>query len=229
MNIKENIEQILGHIDETILRCGRNQPVQLIAVTKTQPLSHILDAHQFGITQIGENKIQEAVEKLTGAPKTVRLTKRFIGHLQSNKINKCLSLFDTIDSVDSLKLANKINNKAEGLGKKIPILLEVNTTEEAQKSGFNPTNTDDMLATLSFKHLSVNGLMTIGPKSKDVRETRAAFQKLRQTKDKLNSQEGGNPLTELSMGMTGDYKIGIEEGSTMVRIGTAIFGERQNR
>lgn len=228
MSIKDNIDRVLSRINETTNRCGATHTVQLIAVSKTQPLSKIVEAHQFGINQIGENKIQEAVEKFTGVNQPRNLTKRFIGHLQSNKINKCLALFDAIDSVDSIKLANKINTKAKAQKKTIPVLLEVNTTNEIQKIGFNPSHIDDMLAALRLDHLSVSGLMTIGPRSKDVKETRSAFKKLRKLKENLNQQHPENALTELSMGMTGDFETGIEEGSTMVRIGTAIFGKRKS-
>ncbi|MDP6991256.1 MAG: YggS family pyridoxal phosphate-dependent enzyme [Candidatus Marinimicrobia bacterium] len=227
MSIKNNIEQVLSRINTTKAQCGARQPVQLIAVSKTQPLNKIVDAHNNGITQIGENKIQEAVEKFTKKDVPRGLKKRFIGHLQSNKINKCLQLFDTVDSIDSLRLIKKLNKKAGDLGKKIPALLEINTTGETQKNGFDPEDIDAILATLSFENIAVCGLMTLGPSSKKTTETRMAFKRLRDLKDEINRQAEGPPITELSMGMTGDLEIGIEEGSTMVRIGTGIFGERQ--
>jgi len=229
MNIKTNIDQVLSRIEAASVRCGAKQPIRLIAVTKSHPLSHIVEARRFGITQIGENKVQEAVKKFINTKSVSGLTKRFIGHLQSNKINKCLALFDTIDSVGSLRLANKINNKAKNLGITIPVLLGVNTTGEAQKSGFSPRETESMLAATNLKNISVGGLMTVGPLNQDTTETRAAFKKLRNLKEELNKQSPGRPLSELSMGMTGDFEIGIEEGSTMIRIGTAIFGERGTR
>lgn len=229
MSIKNNIEQVLSRIDTAIARCGAKQTVQLVAVSKTQPFDKIIDAHKHGITQIGENRVQEAVEKFTHKNEPRGLKKRFIGHLQSNKINKCLQLFDTIDSIDSLRLVQKLNKKAAETGRTIPALLEVNTTGEIQKHGFNPEDVDTMLATLSFENISVCGLMTIGPRCKDTTKTRAAFKKLRHLKDEINRQAEGRPLVELSMGMTGDFEMGIEEGSTMVRVGTAIFGERQTQ
>ena len=227
MSIKNNIEQVLSRINTTKAQCGARQPVQLIAASKTQPLNKIVDAHNNGITQIGENKVQEAVEKFTKKDEPRGLKKRFIGHLQSNKINKCLQLFDTIDSIDSLRLIKKLNKKAADIGKTIPALLEINTTNETQKHGFNPEDIDAILASLGFENISVCGLMTLGPKSKKTTEIRRAFKRLRDLKDEINRQAEGAPITELSMGMTGDLEIGIEEGSTMVRIGTGIFGERR--
>ncbi|MDD9880252.1 MAG: YggS family pyridoxal phosphate-dependent enzyme [Candidatus Marinimicrobia bacterium] len=227
MSIKNNIEQVLSRINTTKAQCGARQRVQLIAVSKTQPLNKIVDAHNNGITQIGENKIQEAVEKFTKKNEPRGLKKRFIGHLQSNKINKCLQLFDTVDSIDSLRLIKKLNKKAGDIGKTIPALLEINTTDEPLKHGFNPEDIDTILASLSFENISVCGLMTLGPRNKKTTATRTAFKRLRDLKDEINRQSDGAPITELSMGMTGDLEIGIQEGSTMVRIGTGIFGERQ--
>jgi len=227
MSIKNNIEQVLSRINTTKVQCGARQRVQLIAVSKTQPLNKIVDAHNNGIAQIGENKIQEAITKFTKKDEPRGLKKRFIGHLQSNKINKCLQLFDTVDSIDSLRLIKKLNKKAGDIGKTIPALLEINTTDEPQKHGFNPEDIDTILASLSFENISVCGLMTLGPRNKKTIATRRAFKRLRDLKDEINRQSDGAPITELSMGMTGDLEIGIQEGSTMVRIGTGIFGERQ--
>ena len=227
MSIKNNIEQVLSRINTTKAQCGARQHVQLIAVSKTQPLNKIVDAHNNGINQIGENKIQEAVAKFTKKDEPRGLKKRFIGHLQSNKINKCLQLFDTVDSIDSLRLIKKLNKKAGDIGKTIPALLEINTTDEPQKQGFNPEDIDTILASLSFENISVCGLMTLGPRNKKTTATRRAFKRLRDLKDEINRQSDGAPITELSMGMTGDFEIGIQEGSTMVRIGTGIFGKRE--
>ena len=154
------------------------------------------------------------------------LEKRFIGHLQSNKVKKCLSLFDTIDSIHSLKIAKRINNHLIQENKKIKTLLEVNMSGDEQKNGFSPENIEEMIHSIGFSALGVEGLMTIGPNSRDEKETRKAFEGLRVLKEKLNSEIKKEALTELSMGMSGDYKIGIQEGSTMVRVGTALFGKR---
>ena len=154
------------------------------------------------------------------------ITRRFIGHLQTNKVNKCLELFDTIDSVDSFKLAKKINNRSTFLNKKTPILLEINTSGDDSKKGFSPILDDDFYSIFGFDSLKVDGLMTMGPLSQKEDETRSAFALLRKIKTKINDQLPDEPIKELSMGMSGDFQIGIEEGSTMIRLGTAIFGKR---
>ena len=154
------------------------------------------------------------------------ITRRFIGHLQKNKVNKCLELFDTIDSVDSFKLAKKINNRSTFLNKKTPILLEINTSGDDNKKGFSPNLDDDFYSIFGLDSLKVDGLMTMGPLSQKEDETRSAFALLRKIKTKINEHLSGEPIKELSMGMSGDFQIGIEEGSTMIRLGTAIFGKR---
>ena len=154
------------------------------------------------------------------------MTRRFIGHLQTNKVNKCLELFDTIDSVDSIKLAEKINNRSSFLNKTTTILLEINTSGDKNKKGFLPNLDDDFYSVFELKNLKVEGLMTMGPLSQKENETRDAFALLREIKTRINNQLSGDPVKELSMGMSGDYKIGVQEGSTMIRLGTAIFGKR---
>ena len=154
------------------------------------------------------------------------ITRRFIGHLQTNKVNKCLELFDTIDSVDSFKLAEKINNRSSFLNKKTSILLEINTSGDKSKKGFHPNLDDDFYSVFELDSLKVDGLMTMGPLSQKEDETRNAFALLRKIKTKINDQLPAEPIKELSMGMSGDFQIGIEEGSSMVRLGTAIFGKR---
>ncbi len=227
MNISENINHLQDRIDSAIKRGGHGRPVQLIAVTKTHPFSTIETCYKSGLRQIGENRIQEASSKFGSFKHMPGLTKRFIGHLQSNKVNKCLDLFDNIDSVDSFSLANKISNRCQTLGRKIPVLLEVNTSQEPQKHGFHPDNQAEMLACIGLENLKVNGLMTIGPLSKDEKTIRAAFSTLRNIKEKINAEIGQEKLSELSMGMSGDFEIGVEEGSTMVRVGTALLGPRK--
>ena len=154
------------------------------------------------------------------------ITRRFIGHLQKNKVNKCLELFDTIDSVDSFKLAEKINNRSSFLNKKTSILLEINTSGDKSKKGFHPNLDDDFYSVFELDSLKVDGLMTMGPLSQKEDETRNAFALLRKIKTKINDQLPAEPIKELSMGMSGDFQIGIEEGSSMIRLGTALFGKR---
>lgn len=229
MNLTENLERVRKRILAAVNRSGSERTVKLVAVTKTHTPDVIVAAYNAGIKDIGENRIQEAENKFPKLPDLPGLTKRMIGHLQSNKVNKALDLFETIDAVDSLKLAGKIGKRAVLLERTVPVLLEVNTSGESSKFGFDASNTDDMLACLSVKGILVEGLMTVGPLTKDVKTIRKAFIQLRRLKEELNRQrtEGVSALTELSMGMSGDFEIAVEEGSTMVRLGTALFGPRR--
>jgi len=223
MSISNNLERVYHKIEKAKIRGGVNHPVQLIAVTKTHPFSIINDCYALGIRSIGENRIQEAQSKFEDFSNMPNMTKRFIGHLQSNKINKCLELFDTIDSVDSINLAKKIDKKE----KPINVLLEVNTSGEPQKHGFNPEDIDGMIEAIDTQNITVKGLMTVGPLTRNEQQIRESFTVLRELKEKINFHLPSNKLIELSMGMSNDYEIGIEEGSTMVRIGSALFGRRQ--
>ena len=222
MSLKGTIKSIQSKIESAQKRGGFSHPVQLIAVTKTHPFSLIEECYNAGITAIGENRIQEASNKFTSFDSMPYLHKRFIGHLQSNKVNKCLELFDTIDSVDSIKLAKKLSTKAKELEKTLPIILEINTSGENQKHGFFPYELDKINKCFELSNLKIEGLMTVGPLTLDKEKTRHSFIQLRELKDTIN-QPG---LNELSMGMSGDYEIAVEEGSTMVRLGTALFGVR---
>lgn len=229
MNLKENVELVKERIENAQLRSGNKTAVKIIAITKTHPASVIADVKERGIDSIGENRIQEAEEKFAKIPNILpTVTKRLVGHLQSNKINKAITLFDTIDSVDSLSLANKIGNKALSIEKNIPILLEVNTSGESAKFGFNPENIDDMLACFEISNIVLSGLMTIGPLTSDRKQIRTSFQQLRELINSIKSQLGVNNtnFNELSMGMSGDFELAIEEGATMVRLGTVLFGQR---
>ncbi len=230
MRIKENIEFVKGRIASAQLRSGNKAAVKIVAITKAHPVSVITEAKKAGLRIIGENRIQEAEEKFSKIAEILpELTKRLVGHLQSNKINKALSLFDAIDSVDSLKLADKIGKKAAFLNQTTPILLEVNTGEEATKFGFKPNNIDDMLACFEIPGIEPQGLMTVGPFTPDSKKIRDAFVCLRNLHEILKSQivHKANRFTELSMGMSSDFEIAVEEGSTMVRLGTALFGQRK--
>lgn len=229
MNLKENVELVKERIENAQLRSGNKTAVKIIAITKTHPASVIADVKERGIGSIGENRIQEAEKKFAKIPNILpTVTKRLVGHLQSNKINKAITLFDTIDSVDSLSLANKIGNKALSIEKNIPILLEINTSGESAKFGFNPENIDDMLACFEISNIVLSGLMTIGPLTSDRKQIRTSFQQLRELINSIKSQLGVNNtnFNELSMGMSGDFELAIEEGATMVRLGTVLFGQR---
>jgi hypothetical protein len=226
MSLKENLAIIKDQIRSIQNQTTGERRVKLIAVTKTQDFQTIKTAYDCGLKRIGENRVQEAESKFESFANMPEIEKRFIGHLQSNKVKKCLSMFDTIDSIHSLKIAKKIKNHLDQENKKIKTLIEVNMSGDEHKTGFSPKNIEEMILSINLSGLGVVGLMTIGPVSRDETETRRAFAGLRKLKDKLNKETDKAALTELSMGMSGDYKIGIEEGSTMIRVGTALFGNR---
>ena len=205
MSLLENLEQIKERIAKAQLRSGNNDAVELIGITKTHPAEIFDKVYEAGLTSIGENRVQEADLKFGQAEKILHnITKRLVGHLQSNKINKALQLFDTIDSIDSIKLAQKVGDRAEG--KNIPVLLEVNTSGESAKFGFDPNNIDDMLQCFEIEGINVNGLMTIGPLTSDKKVIRKAFITLRKLLEDINKEStSGKKLTELSMGMSGGF------------------------
>ena len=213
-------------------RAGANReedpPVQIIAITKTFPIEAIESAHKAGIRNIGENRIQEAAQKFPHLAKLPGLTKRLVGHLQSNKAGKAVNLFDAIDSIDSLKLARRLSIIMAEPQSNCESLFQVNTGQDSAKHGFHPEKIDVLLEALHLKNLSIKGLMTIGVFTSDQTTIRKTFQSLRQLKERLNKHlSKERQLTELSMGMSSDYEIAVEEGATMVRIGTALFGERK--
>lgn len=228
MNLKTKLAEIENTIRLSRHKSGRDMDVKIVAVTKTHPPETIIEAYRAGIRTIGENRVQEAVGKFAELPDFESLEKRFIGHLQSNKINKALALFDTIDSIDRLSLARKIGSRTGDITTPLKALLEVNTSGEESKSGFHPENIDDMLACLEIKGLFIEGLMTVGPLTRNEKKIRAAFTSLRNLLETINRQKPSDigKLTELSMGMSDDFEIAVEEGSTQVRLGTILFGER---
>ena len=204
-----------------------NHNVEIVAVTKTFSSEAILAAFEEGILSIGENKIQEAEYKFPQLPNLPKLKKRLIGHLQSNKVNKAINLFDTIDTIDSKKIAQRLDNSLKKTNKTKEVLLQVNASKDIAKHGFDLNDQEQMLDIINYKHLVVKGLMTIGEFTRDEKKTRKTFILLRQLKDKLNDQlESDKKLTDLSMGMSSDFNIAIEEGSTQIRLGTALFGSR---
>ena len=227
MSINDRLKNIQDRIEKVKLSNGIYQKTEIIAVTKTHPLLTIKKCYDCGVRSIGENKVQEASEKFTPTLPT-DLKKRFIGHLQTNKINKCINLFDTIDSVDTVKLAKKISKRSNLLKKTTPVLLEINTTNEPQKQGFSLKQTEEILKCFELTGLAVQGLMTVGPRGQNEKLTRKSFNQLKRLFIDINRQrpDGYKKLTELSMGMSGDYKIAVQEGSTQVRIGTALLGNR---
>lgn len=220
------IAKNLKKINRQILKNAIGTPPTLVAVTKTRSIKEINEAISLGIKSIGENRVQEAEIKFQKISKKVE--KRLVGHLQSNKIKKAISLFDSIDSVGSYVLAQKISNHCQEKGKTQRILIQINTSEEKTKSGFLLSEKKDILKCFSLPNLQVDGLMTIGPLSKDQNKRKKAFQSLKDffsIVNKIISPE--KQIKELSMGMSDDFLLATKEGSTMIRVGTNIFGTRK--
>jgi len=225
MDLAENVAAIQQRIDDACDRAGRDRStVHLMAVSKGHPPEAIRAVAETGITLFGESKIQEAKIKIPQCPGNIHW--QMIGHLQSNKAKDAVQLFELIQSVDSLSLAQELNKRAEQAAKTLPILLEVNVAGESSKFGYGPESVLAELEQLNaLKRLELHGLMTIAPYSQDSERVRLFFRKLRELKERCEQQLGA-PLPVLSMGMSGDFAVAIEEGSTLVRVGTAIFGER---
>ena len=227
MTLNDRFLEAQKNIKLALERSGRNQSVEIVAATKTQKPNTINETIECGISSIGENRIQEAEKKLKKIINLKSINKRFIGHLQSNKVNKCLELFDTIDSIHSLKIAKRISNRINVTNKNIECLIEVNTSRDENKKGFEPKNLSEMIDCINIENLNVCGLMTLGPQSQNPKDTRASFALLRKIMKTINKQTPARRLTELSMGMSGDYMVAVEEGSTMVRLGTTLYGSRK--
>lgn len=226
--IAENIQNIKENLKKTCLRIGRDpNEVSLIAVSKTFSKENIIEALNAGSVDFGENYVQELVEKrnaLTG--RDIRW--HFIGHLQSNKVKYIAEWIHMIHSVDSADVAKEIQKRALQFNRKIDLLVEVNTSEEATKFGVKPAQASALIEYVGrLPNVNLRGLMTIGPFTDHKEESRASFRKLKQIFDQANASGiVEHPMTELSMGMTHDFETAIEEGSTIIRIGTAIFGTR---
>ncbi len=220
----DNIKRVLDRIREAEERSGREVgDVTLIAITKTRSADVIVEAVMAGIADIGENRVQEAEQKFSEIG--IEFKRHLVGHLQTNKVKRALEIFDVIHSIDSLKLASKIASIG-GNGKEL--LLEVNTSGEDSKFGVKPDAAIEMLERITESTgLTIDGLMTVGPMSDDENVIRSAFKKLKSLFDRAASSNiSGVNMRYLSMGMTNDFEIAIEEGSNMVRIGRALFGER---
>lgn len=226
--LKENYDKVRKNIDEACRKVGRDPAeVLLVAVSKTKPLSDIEELISAGVTDFGENKVQELSEKYDNVSKPVNF--HLIGHLQTNKVKQVIGKACLIHSVDSMHLAEKIEAEAAKKDITVNILLEVNVAEEESKFGLTCDMVLPLVKEISEKlpHVRIKGLMTIAPFVSDPEENRPVFRRLRQLSLDIKSKNIDNvDMETLSMGMTNDYKIAIEEGSTMVRVGTAIFGER---
>lgn len=244
-SLAERIVQVQAQIDTACQAAGRDpQTVTLVAVSKTHSAERVLEAVQAGLEDFGENRVEEASEKIARVNDQVseRPIWHLIGHLQSRKARDLFSeagepLFDLVHSVDSVKLAGKLSHLAEAHGTKLDVLLQMNVSGEASKEGFDAVGWDhtteirarlwqDFSTIRSMPGLTVSGLMTIAPIVEEMEQARPVFRRLRLLRDGL-SESFGAVLPDLSMGMTDDYPVAVEEGSTLVRVGRAIFGERE--
>ncbi len=225
--VRENLEEVKKRISEACRRAGRNpKEVTLIAVSKTKPAAMITEAYDAGIRDFGENKVQELCEKHQTLPEDIRW--HMIGHLQRNKVKQVIDKTVLVHSVDSVRLAEQIEEEAAKRNLVVNILLEVNVAEEESKFGFKLEETDLAIRKIArFSHIRIKGLMTIAPFVENSEENRLVFKKLNKFFVDMQCKNIDNVnMNMLSMGMTGDYEIAIEEGATLVRVGTGIFGTR---
>ena len=227
-SIAENLDRVREQIAAVATKSGRQaNDIELVAITKTHPTEKIREATEAGQTLLGESRVQEARAKIPELPAQIRW--HFVGHLQKNKVRQALPLFEMIHSVDSLALAQDINRIADDQGLYTRTLLEVNVAGEGNKFGFAPKKLrEQMEEVLELPRLSIEGLMCIPPIAEEAEASRRYFVDLRNLRDSLQN-EFNLKLPHLSMGMTNDFPIAIEEGATLVRVGTAIFGERSKR
>jgi len=225
MTIEQSYQSVQRRLHAAAERAGRAwEEIRLVAVSKKQPLEKIQAVAEMGHQLFGENRVQELREKVPLLPG--RLTWHLIGHLQKNKIRQVLPLVTMIESVDSLELARQIDRIAGELGLTPQILLEVNLAGEASKYGFAPRDLPACLEELlGLAHLEIRGVMAIPPMVEEAEQARPFFVQLRELRDRLQNA-AGVPFPELSMGMSADFEIAIEEGATMVRVGSALFGPR---
>jgi len=224
-HIAQNLDEVADRIAAAAERSGRSpDDVMLVCVTKNRSLDEIRAALDWGVPIVAENRVQEAAQKIPALPHTV--TWHLIGHLQRNKVKLAIEVFDMIHSVDSLRLAEQIEKRAAIAQEIVPVLIEVNVAGEESKFGAAPDETHELADAISrMAHVDLGGLMTMAPFVDDAEDVRHVFRRLRELRDRIR-QEVDIELPHLSMGMTQDYEVAVEEGATMVRIGSAIFEER---
>ncbi len=225
--IGENLKVVQDKIESSCKKANRPvEDVTLIAVSKTKPVSMLEEAYNTGIRHFGENKVQELCDKYQLLPKDIKW--HLIGHLQRNKVKYIVDKVALIHSVDSIRLAEEIQKEAVKKDVVVPILIQVNIADEDTKFGFEPEQVIEMVTEIAkLDHISIKGLMTIGPFVENPEDNREIFSQLKQLSVDITSKNIDNvTMSVLSMGMTGDYQVAIEEGSTMVRVGTGIFGAR---
>lgn len=223
-HIARNLDEIRGRIAAAAERSGRPaDDVTLVCVTKGRSLDEIRAALDCGVPIVAENRVQEAARKVPALPHTVIW--HLIGHLQRNKVKQAIALFDMIHAVDSLRLAEEIEKRAAAAQEIVPVLIEVNVAGEESKFGVTPNEAAELAAIIDrMPNMDLAGLMTMAPFVDDAEQVRPVFRELRELRDRIR-HEHGLALPDLSMGMTQDYEVAIEEGATMVRIGSAVFGQ----
>jgi hypothetical protein len=232
MAIAENMAAVRARIEAAARRAGRSaDDIALMGVTKTHAPERIREAYAAGLRLFGENRVQEFAAKAGALAGLAAAQWHMIGHLQTNKAAKAAELFSAVDSVDSVKLAEKLDTAARALGKKLPVLIEINVGGETAKSGVAPYSReleDILLAAPQFEALEFCGLMTVPPFTDDPESVRPFFRKLQQLRNAIAARKLPRiAMDVLSMGMSHDFEVAIEEGTTCVRVGTAIFGERK--
>lgn len=227
-NLEENLKQVEERIKRACERVNRKrEEIILVAVSKTKPISMVQTVYKTGVREFGENKVQELCEKYAAMEKDIHW--HMIGHLQRNKVKQVIDKAYLIHSVDSLRLAEQIEQAAAEIEKRVSILVEVNVAKEDSKYGIMPEETESFIRKIStFRHISIQGLMTIAPFVENQEKNRVYFRNLRELAVDIKSKNIDNVgMNFLSMGMTNDYEVAIEEGANIVRIGTGIFGERK--
>jgi len=228
--IKENLERIREEIEKACARAGRkSEEVKILAATKTRTPEEILEAYEAGIRLFGENRVQEAREKIPLLKEKMEKAQwHMIGHLQTNKVKYAVNLFDWIETLDRKALADELVKRAEKAGReRIPVLVEVKLSPEESKHGCPPEELEELLSyALQLPRLEVKGFMTVPPYYEEVELVRPFFMRLREIRDRMEEQFG-REFPELSMGMSHDFTVAVEEGATIVRIGTALFGPRK--
>jgi pyridoxal phosphate enzyme (YggS family) len=225
--IENNVKSVRKRIATAAQKSGRTEgDILLVAVSKMQPLEKVYQAYQAGIEYFGENKVQDLVKKISESEH--KLKWHMVGHLQSNKINKVVGNVEMIESVDSIQLLEKLDSASQSKDVSTKVLLQVNTSHEETKFGFTSDAVIDACARAeNLSHIEIQGLMTIGPLTDEVAKVVKSFRSLKELADRIaNSRSSKISMKYISMGMTGDFEIAIEEGSNLVRIGTAIFGPR---
>jgi pyridoxal phosphate enzyme (YggS family) len=235
--ISRNLERVRERIHHAAQSSGRSaEQVRLIVVTKGHPQNKVQQVVETGVKDIGENYVEESLLKMVSVGPDVELTWHMIGHVQSRKAKLVSQNFDWVQTVDSIKLAGRLNRFAGQFERKIPVLLECNVSGEESKYGWISWNelewldfAEEISPILEMENLLVQGLMTMAPYYKDPLQAKPIFQRLRKLKDFLAKQFPAQEWAELSMGMSGDFEVAIQEGATMVRIGTAILGERETK